>query len=93
MDIRPFIKDINCLKNENFVHISIRLKMTPNQNIRPREVLEAIYGKMAEEWNGHIRISRKGLFSSYDNEDKLSENKHENKKNNIPHITDPVFMA
>lgn len=93
MDIRPFIKDISCFVNGNFMHISLRLKMTPNQNIRPREVLEAIYGKMAEEWNGLIRISRVGLFASRDNEDKIPEDKHKDKKNNIPHLTDPVFMA
>ncbi len=89
IDIRPFIKDINCIKKENFVHISLRLKVTLNQNVRPRELLEAIYGKIAEEWNGLIRISREGLFASYDNKDEI----HENKENNIGHITDPILLA
>jgi radical SAM family uncharacterized protein/radical SAM-linked protein len=89
IDIRPFIKDINCIEKENFVEVSLRLKVTPNQNIRPHEVLEAIYGKMSKEWNGLMRISRKGLFAFYENED----GNHENKEKNICHITDPINLV
>jgi radical SAM-linked protein len=89
IDIRPFIKEINCIKKENSFEVFLRLKVTTNQNVRPREVLEAVYGKMAKEWNGLIRISREGLFSSYENEDEV----HANKDNNNSGIRDPIYLV
>jgi hypothetical protein len=59
--------------------------VTPNQNVRPREVLEAIYGKIAKERNGLIRISRRGLFAFHENV--------ENKEKNICHLIDPISLV
>jgi len=89
IDIRPYINEINCIKKENSVEVFLRLKVTSSQNVRPREVLEAVYGKMAKEWNGLIKISREGLFFSYENEYEINENKD----NNTCGITDPIYLV
>ncbi len=67
MDIRPFILGIDTKVIPDGMELLLRVKVTNNQNVRPREVLEAIYGQIAKDWSSYIRITRIGLFFSSQN--------------------------
>ncbi|MBN2373097.1 TIGR03960 family B12-binding radical SAM protein [bacterium] len=51
---------------EEGLSLSMMIKMTPGQNVRPSEVLEAIYGDAISEWLSLVSIIRTGLFLSGD---------------------------
>jgi len=64
IDIRPLIREIGISERDDGLELFLRVRVSTEQNVRPREVLSALYGPMIEEWIGMVRISRTGLFSS-----------------------------
>lgn len=68
IDIRPLIRGIGISERDDGIELFLKVRVSTEQNVRPREVLAALYGPMAEEWIGLVRISRTGIFSSIANE-------------------------
>ena len=75
IDIRPFIRQLQIIEKGEVQEIALRLRMTPDRNVRPNEILEAIYGGVVKEWQGVIRISREGLFTASADGNQVEVNK------------------
>lgn len=64
IDIRPLIREIGIQERDEGLELLLRVTVSTEQNVRPVEVLSALYGPVPEEWGGLVRISRTCLFFS-----------------------------